>query len=361
MKVSSTSFGIALLAPTLAISAFGQAPVAQGPAAQAPTSWSGEVSDSPALPPSSLHAAEAPAIAVPSTLGPAITPAVQLLRDFRTSDVKFDVRELMNLLRDRQHEGWVLAAYPDPKTGQPLIGAGVSLDLPAREHPQNDPLNPHIFLEPSSAELWQAAGLEPQHLQQILARFNQRLAASDFRTFRSQIRDLPPDIDEEQANLLLRIAAVQAIDNAKAYCRHFDQLSGPQQMALSQLVYQMGFNLQEFSLFLGLINDDSLASPASAKLVARDVSYWRSVQQSLIQSQWARLYRTRAISVIAMLDPRYNQNPRMAERRVGATLRPAVVHRRRGRRSGSTELASNSRTPGTHPGKRSRAHSRRRV
>ena len=77
-----------------------------------------------------------------------------MLEGFRDSDVKFDLNELLDLLRDHRHEGWVLAAYPDPKTGQPLIGAGFSLDLPARAHPQLDPLNPHPFLEPSSAEIF---------------------------------------------------------------------------------------------------------------------------------------------------------------------------------------------------------------
>jgi hypothetical protein len=347
MRISPTKISIALLASSLAVSAFGQTPVV-------PAGETREPIGQAAVPAS---AADAPAIIVP-----AITPAVQLLRDFKTSEVKFKFADLMDVLRDRRHEGWVLAAYPDPKTGQPLIGAGVSLDLPARDHAQTDPLNPHIFLEPSSAELWQAAGLDPDRLQQILVHYNERLTAWDFRTFRGQIRDLPPDVRDEEATLLLRIAAVQAIFNAKAYCRHFDQLSGPQQMALSQLVYQMGVNLQQFSQFLGLINHDSLAETSSKKAVTRDVAFWKGVQQSLIQSQWARLYRTRAISVIAMLDPRYSSNPGMAERRVGAVLRPAVIHRHRGRRSGATELASNHRSPGTHGAKKGhRARSKRKV
>jgi len=310
---------------------------------------------------------DAPAIPVPSA-----TPAVQVLQSFRESDVKFDVDHLMSLLRDRKHEGWVLAAYPDPKTGQPLIGAGVSLDLPARDHPQRDPLNPNPFIEPASAELWQAAGLEPARLNQILDDFHQKLTLWDMHAYRSHIKELPSQITEEEANQLLRIAIVQSILNAKAYCRSFDRLTGSQQMALSQLVFQMGMNLEEFTLFLDLINSpgvptdrsssvgrsDGIAAPIAKSVSAGDVAYWNGVQKSLIQSQWARLYRTRAVSVIAMLDPRYNQNPHMAERRVGAVLRPAVVHRRRGRSHASSQLASNSK----HAGKRSgHAHSKRRA
>ena len=95
--------------------------------------------------------------------------------DFEESEIKFSLQSLMSTLRDGSHEGWVLAAYPDPKTRRPLIGAGFSLDLPSREHLQHDPLNPHLFVEPSSAELWQAAGLEPDRLEQILDRYNRDL------------------------------------------------------------------------------------------------------------------------------------------------------------------------------------------
>jgi GH24 family phage-related lysozyme (muramidase) len=285
-----------------------------------------------------------------------------LLRGFKDSDVKFDVDHLMGLLRDRNHEGWVLAAYPDPKTGQPLIGAGVSIDLPARDHLQRDPLNPNQFVEPASADLWQAAGLDAARLDQILDDFHQKLTLWDTHEYRGHIGDLPSQITEQDANQLLRIAIVQSILNAKAYCRNFNQLTPWQQMAVSQLVFQMGTNLQEFSQFLDLINRDSIAAPIAKKMAASDVTYWNGVQKSLIQSQWARLYRTRAISVIAMLDPRYNQNPRMAERRVGAVLRPAVIHRRHRRSSGAAQLASNSKTAGRHAGKRTRrARTKRKV
>jgi len=297
---------------------------------------------------SSLDAV-APAIAVP-----AATPAVQMLRSFRNSDVKFDIDLLVGLLRDRNHEGWVLAAYPDPRTGQPLIGAGVSIDLPAREHLQRDPLNSNQFLEAASSDLWQAAGLDRQRLNEILDDFQGKLAAwGDMREYRRHIGELPDQITEQDARQLLRIAIVQSILNAKAYCRSFDQLTGSQQMALSQLVFQMGTNLEQFTQFLDLINRDSIAAPIAKKVAARDIDYWNGVQKSLIQSQWARLYRTRAISVIAMLDPRYNQNPRMAERRVGAVLRPAVIHRRHGRSKAATQLASNTKGPGKHAIKKS--------
>jgi hypothetical protein len=257
--------------------------------------------------------------------GAAQSPAVQTLLSFKKSDVKFDVEDLMDILRDKRHEGWVLAAYPDPKTAQPLIGAGFSLDLLAREHEQRDPLNPHEFLEPSSAELWQAAGLPPGKLQGILADFNQRLAAWNKREFRQQIRGLEPQVTDDDANALLRVGIIQAIDNAKAYCRNFSRLSASQQMAMTQLVYQMGVNLQEFSTFLGLMNRDNVAE--SAAMARADRAYWREVQLSLVQSQWARLYRDRAKAVIAMLDPRYATNPTGAERSIGAVLRPVRHHR----------------------------------
>ncbi len=347
MKALQAHIAVAFLGLSMAVPVSSQAPaVASAPDAAVPAQTAA-VADP----------ADAPAIPVPTTN----TAAVLLLEDFKLSDVKFSLDDLMDVLRDRRHEGWVLAAYPDPKTGRPLIGAGFSLDLPARDHPQTDPLNPHLFLEPSSAELWQAAGLDATRLSQILDEYQQRLQRTGTRQFRKQIKTLPPQITEDDAALLLRIAAIHAIYNARAYCRNFDHLTGSQQMAMTQLVYQMGVNLAQFSQFLGLVNDDSLARPAPHATTTVDAQYWITVQQSLIHSQWARLYRVRAISVIAMLDPRYENNPRMAERRVQATLRPAVTHRRRGRTAASTELAS-TKAPGGHARKKThRAHSKRKA
>ncbi len=278
---------------------------------------------------------------------------MQHLLSFKDTDVKFAVSDLMEILRDRRHEGWVLAAYPDPKTSHPLIGAGFSLDLPSRDHPQSDPLNPNQFIEPSSDELWRAAGLDDARLNAILDRFSERMAQWKKKGFRRRMVQLEPDISDSDADLLLRIAIIQSIDNAKAYCRNFDALTAPQQMAMSQLVYQMGFNLQHFTQFLSQVNADATA----------EADYWHMVQTTLEQSQWARLYRIRATAVIAMLDPTFADDPADAEKRVGAVLHPAVAHHRRGHIRARTVLASAESTRRTgrshaHRGKSAHSHAR---
>ena len=90
----------------------------------------------------------------------------------------------------------------------------------------------------------------------MLQDFNRELDAWNKKKFRSKIRthELFPQMNEDDATKLLRIYAIQAVYNARAYCRNFDQLTGPQQMALSQMVYQMGVNLEEFTNFLSAIN-----------------------------------------------------------------------------------------------------------
>ncbi len=329
---------VAALALGLGMTAFAQS---------APVAADSPARTAPGVVPSTVVSRETPVFA-PS-------PAVRILEDFKKTDVKFDVNELADILRDRRHEGWVLVAYPDPKTKQPLIGAGFSLDLPAREHPQPDSLNPHPFLEPSSADLWQAAGFDPARLDGILKVFYERRRAWSKRTWRKQMMNLPEQISDEEAMALVRIGAIQAVYNARAYCRNFDELTGPQQMAMAQLVYQMGVNLEHFSGFLALVNPGAgpRAEAAGLTLTAQDgpvamdqtAEYWTGVQKSLMTTQWARLYRTRAISVIAMLDPAYLDDPTAAERRVGATLRP-VAHRRGRHAVATREVAATT----THRG-----------
>lgn len=331
------SYGDTVAAPAAALTSTGNTPGA---------------SANPQLP-TAVPSTQMPALSRVVTIPP-MSPAVQGLLDFRDADVKFDVTRLMDILRDKRHEGWVLAAYPDPKTAQPLIGAGFSLDLPAREHPQRDPLNAHPFLEPSSSDLWQAAGLPAEKLSGILTDFYAHLDADGKTGFRREIRDLQPQITPDDANALLRIGIVQAIYNAKAYCRNFDHLSASQQMAMTQLVYQMGVNLEEFRTFLNLMNRDGMAE--SAAMARADRAYWRSVQLSLVQSQWARLYRDRARAVIAMLDPRYEVSPTGAEHSIGGVMRP--VRTRRGHHGATLRRASYTRHRGS-ASRRQSARSRR--
>jgi hypothetical protein len=278
------------------------------------------------LPPANVGAPIAAPAAPP-------TPVAQPALDFDISGTKFSMDRLMRVLRDGNHEGWVLTAYPDPKTSRPLIGAGFSLDVEAREHLQNDSVNPYQFLEPSSAELWQAAGLDSARLQRILEQFDRNLAKWNKKNYRRKIKthQLKPQLTNPEAMQLLRVSALQATHNAKAYCRDYDQLTAPQQMALSQLVFQMGVNLEEFVQFLAVLNDDPMLQNVALTDggTPSPVEHWKAVQQTLIDSQWARRYTTRAVTVIAMFDPSYEQNPKAAEQRIRAVLRPPAKHNRK--------------------------------
>ena len=302
--------------------------------------------------------------------GPAITSSTadppQPLFDFKEAEIKFNLQSLMNTLRDQQHEGWVLAAYPDPNTHRPLIGAGFSLDVPAREHPQTDPLNPRQFLEPSSAQLWQAAGLDPALLQKILDRFDHDASIWSTKQYRRKIRThtLAPELTEEEATRLLRISAIQAAYNARAYCRNFDQLTGPQQMALSQLVFQMGVNLEEFVQFLSNINGDGIQTVSqtisfTSGRPSSDSDQWRAVQATLMDSQWAHRYSGRASTVIAMFDPNYLQDPSGAERRVEAVLHPPSKHRRSQQTAHMVGIGSHRAAAGKSSGKQGTARKRK--
>ncbi|MGD0470614.1 MAG: hypothetical protein ABSA54_19720 [Terriglobales bacterium] len=265
------------------------------------------------------------------TEGPEISYLSQPFFSHMDSDIKFRLETLMDILRDSKHESWVLAAYPDPKTSRPLIGAGFSLDVRETEHLQRDLLNPHTFIEPSSAELWQAAGLSSERLQIILEEFERDLNTWKKENFRRKIRthQLSPQLTNEEATELLQISAVLAVHNARAYCRKFDQLTASQQMALSQLVYQMGVNLEEFAQFLTAINDPSYDDSAQlARNPESETEHWKTVQRTLINSDWARRYCTRAVAVIAMFDLDYDADPTKAERQVRAEIRPLVVHHR---------------------------------
>jgi hypothetical protein len=271
----------------------------------------------------------------------------QALLNFHESEIKFNLLNLMEILRDHQHEGWVLAAYPDPNTRRPLIGAGFSLDVQASEHPQLDPLNPHPFVEPSSVQLWQAAGLAPDRLQQILDQFDRDANRWTAKQYRRRVlrHTLTPQLTEEEAMRLLRISAIQAVYNARAYCGNFDELTASQQMGLSQLVFQMGTNLEQFVSFLGALNDQNGARELAQLngYMENEEQHWRTVQSTLMDSQWARRYTVRASTVIAMFDPDYNREPEAAQQRVEAVLRPPAVYRPTHRAGATLRAASYSR------------------
>jgi hypothetical protein len=280
----------------------------------------------------------------------------QALLAFRDSDIKFSLASLMEILRDHQHEGWVLAAYPDPNTRRPLIGAGFSLDVQATDHPQRDPLNPHPFVEPSSAQLWQAAGLSPDRLQEILNQFDHDANAWTAKQYRRKVirHKLTPQLTDQEATQLLRISAIQAVYNARAYCRCFDRLTSSQQMALSQLVFQMGTNLEQFVGFLGAINDEAGVRNLAQLdgFMETDAQHWQTVQSTLIDSQWARRYSIRASTVIAMFDPDYNRQPGAAEQRVEAVLRPPAPVHVRSRNTATLRMASYHKRPARTHGKK---------
>jgi hypothetical protein len=85
----------------------------------------------------------------------------------------------------------------------------------------------------------------------------------------------------------------------------------------------MGVNLEEFTQFLSVMNDLGYRDPAQlGSNPEAEAAHWKTVQSMLIQSDWARRYSTRAVTVIAMFDPDYVENPKGAEREVKATLHP---------------------------------------
>jgi hypothetical protein len=264
-------------------------------------------------------------------LNPEFSLPSQGLFDVKDSAIKFQLEELMDILRDTRHESWVLAAYPDPKTDRPLIGAGFNLDVPATHHIQRNPFNAYQFVEPSTAQLWQAAGLDLARLQSIRDQFDRDMERWTKKEFRQKIRahELPPQLTEEEGAKLLRISVLQAVHNARAYCDDFDHLTASQQMAMSQLVFQMGVNLEEFIQFLTAINHDYKYRDSRRMDPETDEEHWRRVQRTLILSDWARRYTSRAIAVIAMFDPNYDENPTKAEREVRVQIRPLVRHHHR--------------------------------
>ena len=53
------------------------------------------------------------------------------------------------------------------------------------------------------------------------------------------------------------------------------------------------------------------------------------MQRTLIESDWARRYTSRAVTVIAMFDSDYDKEPKEAEREVRTQIHPLVAHHRK--------------------------------
>jgi len=109
--------------------------------------------------------------------------------------------------------------------------------------------------------------------------------------------------------------------------------------------------------FLDALNDNDNAREL-AQLDGYMESYpehWKTVQGTLIDSQWARRYSSRAAAVIAMFDPEYSRGPNEAEQRIEATLRPPAPPRPRSQSTATLRVASYSKHSSRTHGKK--AHS----
>ena len=108
------------------------------------------------------------------------------------------------------------------------------------------------------------------------------------------------------------------------------------------------------SSFLAALNDENGARelPRLDGYLETEPEHWRTVQRTLIDSQWARRYTIRAATVIAMFDPDYNQAPSAAEQRVEAVLRPPVEYRTKSRPTATLRVASYSKRSARTHGKK---------
>lgn len=135
-------------------------------------------------------------------------------------------------------------------------------------------------------------------------------------------------------------------------------------MAFTQLVFQMGTNLQQFQQFLGTVNDEN-SDRELAKLdgyVETRPEHWQTVQRTLMDSQWARKYSIRASTVIAMFDPNYNQQPGAAQQRVEAVLRPPAPLHAKTRSMATLRMVSyHKRSPKSHARRAAHAQAKRKL
>jgi len=146
-----------------------------------------------------------------------------------------------------------------------------------RRTPTARPAQSHAFIEPSSAQLWQAAGLDPEKLQTILEQYDRDLDAWKKKNFRRKIRthELSPSSLPKRPPSYFASLPYKLLQRP-GLLRMFDQLTASQQMALSQLVFQMGVNLEEFTQFLSVVNDLSYRDSAQLRNNAGwELEHWK--------------------------------------------------------------------------------------
>jgi GH24 family phage-related lysozyme (muramidase) len=232
---------------------------------------------------------------------------------FKHSAIKFRLESLMAGLSEK--EGWMSIAYPDSSAkGIPTIGMGFNLSIEGRPRDDADPYQNGGWprKDPSAQELWKIAGLPEEKLKDVMANFEERNKRWHGRQAAFKFLDhFEHDITRHEAHKLLYVSARQAVYNAMAYAKDFPDMNGAQQMAMAQIVYQMGTKLEGFKDFLGEINNTSYhQQPELAE------AHWRAVQSELIKSDWYRNHTTRATKVIAMFDPQYRADAKKAQKNV---------------------------------------------
>lgn len=269
-------------------------------------------------------------LAVPQSMGNddwyAGSKAADTAFPFSTHQIKFSLDDMMRDIEN--HEGRMLAAYPDPEGKVALIGAGFNLGVMKEitRDADSDPyrFNGHARKEPSSEALWQMAGLHSSKLHEIQKRMEGHLEADQqarpsvasriLRRFSRRLaEEFSADITNTQSRALLYVSSRQATYNAMAYSSDFANLTQSQQMGMSELVFQMGSNLEKFEKFLGKLNDPPVPSATPEEVR----QHWRDVQSELVDSAWFKTYHKRAVRVTAMMDPNYDfYNPAIAEAKV---------------------------------------------
>jgi len=213
----------------------------------------------------------------------------------RDSDIKFNLRSLMSTLRDTSTK---LGAgrLSDPKQ-PPANWRWFQPRSSVREHPQTI-RSIHSFLEPSSAQLWQAAGSTLRAFRPY-QQFDQDLAAWSKRKFPAQDpnHDLTPDLTGTK-HATLRISASRRFTKRAPIAVSLTvtaSADGAQPARLSD-----GRQSGRVHSLPWRINDDPLSRClAVARRDGDRRQHWKTCKACSSRATGPAL-RTRAVAVIAM-------------------------------------------------------------